>query len=505
MSYILVNDIFNELLDENKRLFNELIFADKCLKLFFDFKTFIDLISINFKSKLISDDLIKYNNLCKNIDKVFMEKDLIFVKPKPIDINNKILDSNSVNLPEVCNNISISEPPKNANHNKKNETKLKTYSRPQPKSSSQIHWTIEPMKNANDNNNNNNNNETKVKTSSLRPKNSSLMPSKPLTKCSEMKMKTEPNLLTNMSTNVKIMLLKKAINRDSPQSESNAIRLTAKPIASKLDDKSVKTSCDVTKRSTNQNNVEVYKHLRYNTTNTDIPFQCLTCGRGFRTQYLFYSHYKRIHDHFKQPLVCTVDDCNRTFKTMTAFRSHQTLYHLTAKNIVCDQIGCRYRCSTLDQLNRHKNSYSMVCSVCGYHCKTKANLDNHMDSHSTERNHCCPHDDCGKAFRTKHLLQYHISNSHSEKKYNCDWPGCEYTCRQRSRLKLHSKAHVPDSMPCDWPGCTFIGKRYKALIRHKHDVHFGQRKYVCDWPQCDKSYKRKEHLKNHLKSHSKNL
>ena len=50
MSNILVNDIFDELLDENKRLLNELLFSNKCINLFIEFKSFIDSISLKLKT-----------------------------------------------------------------------------------------------------------------------------------------------------------------------------------------------------------------------------------------------------------------------------------------------------------------------------------------------------------------------------------------------------------------------------------------------------------------------
>ena len=44
MAYININDIFNDLKEENKRLLNQLLFADKCLKCLTEFKSFVDLV-----------------------------------------------------------------------------------------------------------------------------------------------------------------------------------------------------------------------------------------------------------------------------------------------------------------------------------------------------------------------------------------------------------------------------------------------------------------------------
>ena len=69
MSSILVNDIF-ELIDENKRLLNELLFSNKCINLFIEFKSFIDSISFKLKPILVSNELIKYNELCDKYEEI---------------------------------------------------------------------------------------------------------------------------------------------------------------------------------------------------------------------------------------------------------------------------------------------------------------------------------------------------------------------------------------------------------------------------------------------------
>ena len=74
MAYILVNDIFDEILYENKRLFNELLFADKCINVLTEIKTFIHLNYNEIKVNLVSNQLKVFNNLCQTIEDVFREK-----------------------------------------------------------------------------------------------------------------------------------------------------------------------------------------------------------------------------------------------------------------------------------------------------------------------------------------------------------------------------------------------------------------------------------------------
>ena len=44
MAKVLINDLFEEIIEENKRLLNELLFTKKCLNVFIGFKTDFDLV-----------------------------------------------------------------------------------------------------------------------------------------------------------------------------------------------------------------------------------------------------------------------------------------------------------------------------------------------------------------------------------------------------------------------------------------------------------------------------
>ena len=73
-SSLLISDIIDDLFNENKRLFKQLLFADKCLKMFCEFKTFIELNSHKFVNNFDSFDKQKYNIFIEKISE--LEKDL---------------------------------------------------------------------------------------------------------------------------------------------------------------------------------------------------------------------------------------------------------------------------------------------------------------------------------------------------------------------------------------------------------------------------------------------
>ena len=60
MSLIKVRDIFDELTEENRRLLNELLFAERRLKCLTEFKSFVNLIFNKINVYLVENDISKY-------------------------------------------------------------------------------------------------------------------------------------------------------------------------------------------------------------------------------------------------------------------------------------------------------------------------------------------------------------------------------------------------------------------------------------------------------------
>ena len=70
MAFIIVNDIFDELKEENKRYLNELLFADKCLKCLTEFKSFVDLVINKINNYLEVNDILKYREFCSTYEMI---------------------------------------------------------------------------------------------------------------------------------------------------------------------------------------------------------------------------------------------------------------------------------------------------------------------------------------------------------------------------------------------------------------------------------------------------
>ena len=70
MAFIIVNNIFDDLKEENNRLLNELLFADKCLKCLTEFKSFVDLVINKINNYLEENDILKYKEFCSTYETI---------------------------------------------------------------------------------------------------------------------------------------------------------------------------------------------------------------------------------------------------------------------------------------------------------------------------------------------------------------------------------------------------------------------------------------------------
>ena len=80
---VISDDLIEELVEENRRQFKELLFADKCLDVMTEFKSFIDFISIQFINHLESEVWKKFEQLSAKVDNICDIKKLV--------VNNGVL------------------------------------------------------------------------------------------------------------------------------------------------------------------------------------------------------------------------------------------------------------------------------------------------------------------------------------------------------------------------------------------------------------------------------
>ena len=53
------------------------------------------------------------------------------------------------------------------------------------------------------------------------------------------------------------------------------------------------------------------------------PFECNECHNKFKSENNLKLHIEKMHELLFEPIVCTVDDCNRQFRSEASFKHHQ--------------------------------------------------------------------------------------------------------------------------------------------------------------------------------------
>ena len=77
---IKVNDIFDELLAENKRLLNELLFSQKCLNVLNKIKIHLNLIHNKYENIIDSEDKQLFNELTEEYKQTIETNEEIVIK-----------------------------------------------------------------------------------------------------------------------------------------------------------------------------------------------------------------------------------------------------------------------------------------------------------------------------------------------------------------------------------------------------------------------------------------
>ncbi|KXJ74462.1 hypothetical protein RP20_CCG013553 [Aedes albopictus] len=173
------------------------------------------------------------------------------------------------------------------------------------------------------------------------------------------------------------------------------------------------------------------------------------------------------------------------------------------------------------QSNLTKHGKGQVCPICG---QSSTCLKYHMMCHTGERPYSCKY--CEKSFRTSTKLNIHVNGVHlkvrkyeceicdkkfldagnlrnhmvthgGERKFVCDFEGCGKSFALQGTLTVHKKVHTQDKQfGCEFCSKTFL---YKWLLVKHHRTHTGERPYECDI--CSKRFSTITHMHTHKKTH----
>lgn len=107
---------------------------------------------------------------------------------------------------------------------------------------------------------------------------------------------------------------------------------------------------------------------------------------------------------------------------------------------VCSKTFASYRLMMHHKVNVHAGDTH--CHLCGKHITNRTRLIKHIRSfHNKERNHKC--DQCGKAFFFQTKLKAHLATHSEIRSEICDFENCDKSYKTIECLKAHKKTHYP--------------------------------------------------------------
>ncbi|XP_066229175.1 LOW QUALITY PROTEIN: zinc finger protein PLAGL1 [Saccopteryx leptura] len=138
------------------------------------------------------------------------------------------------------------------------------------------------------------------------------------------------------------------------------------------------------------------------------------------------------------------------------------------------------------------------CQLCGKMFLTLEKFTIHSYSHSRERPYQCVQPECGKAFISRYKLMRHMATHSPQKTHQC--AHCQKTFNRKDHLKNHLQTHDPNKMAFV---CEECGKKYHTLLGYKrhmalHAASSGD--LTCG--VCGLELRSTEVLLQHLKTHA---
>ena len=150
-------------------------------------------------------------------------------------------------------------------------------------------------------------------------------------------------------------------------------------------------------------------------------------------------------------------------------------------------LGETYR--TVKRIKKSKRAVDdsqHVCPICDKQFQYKATMHKHIETHNPADSYTC--DQCPFGAKTNASLRNHIETMHEprDRPFKCHFEGCGKDFRISYALKAHIAAiHVPpETVRCTHDGCDRVLKNSRVLKSHLENYH-GEATVCCEWPGCD--------------------
>ncbi|XP_070327227.1 transcription factor IIIA [Odocoileus virginianus] len=200
--------------------------------------------------------------------------------------------------------------------------------------------------------------------------------------------------------------------------------------------------------------------------------------------------------------ICSFPNCSASYNKAWKLDAH-LCRHTGERPFVCDHEGCGKAFVRDYHLSRHalihtgEKPFVCTASGCDQKFNTKSNLKKHFERkhENQQKQYACSFEGCKKTFRKHQQLKTHQCQHTNEPLFKCAHEGCGKHFASPSSLKRHGKVH--EGYTCQ-KECPFVAKTWTELLKHMRETH----KEDIRCGVCQKTFKRKEFLRQHMRTHA---
>ncbi|XP_055918365.1 zinc finger protein 729-like [Eupeodes corollae] len=202
----------------------------------------------------------------------------------------------------------------------------------------------------------------------------------------------------------------------------------------------------------------LHKHIiSFHQTEELKTFQCDYCPKKFAKQYLLDQHSVKHVPENEFTFICS--ECKKGFPTNATLKAHLKQVHTTMYDRMCEICAKLIRGKAA--FKRHVEEHEGIvhpqvqCTQCGAWLKDKRNLRKHVVTQhlNDDKNYSC--DVCGKKAPSKGALQSHMRYVHQLSRiFKCTF--CEKSFKKTDHLKEHMATHTGEVLyTCPYCPTTF--------------------------------------------------